>query len=299
MRRIISRLLPDSLKQRIRMSTYYQHRVAAQLAISSKRVDICSAQFAHMLHLSGYASLEDKVCLEVGAGRVLSHALVCYLLGARRVIATDVAPLARPEIIRLAVHRSIASLSRDLLAPFSDHARVRKRFDRLLSIPTFSFGVLEDLGIEYRCPVDYAAERLPFPIDFIYSWSVLEHVPVDDLPGLLRNLSEGLSRGGAMIHAIHLEDHKDSAGSPFEFLGMAESRFTRGLQTTRGNRVRASEWERMFHDLEGSNTSIIYKYAREDKVLPESIDRSIRFRGETDLRTSHLGFYTRKNEQEV
>ena len=100
-----------------------------------------------------------------------------------------------------------------------------------------------------------------------------------------------------MIHCIHLEDHKDINRYPFDFLNIAENQYTRKLQSERGNRIKCSEWRRIFGDLEGTNTDFIYSYSRIDKALPESIDPSISYYDEHDLRTSHIGVYTRKEEQ--
>jgi len=294
MEREIWRLLPNTLKQRIRQSDFYARRQAIRLASSSKRIDICSAQFAQIFHLSKHSSLEGKTCLEVGAGWVLTHALVCYLLGAKRVIATDILPCARPDAVSLAVRDAIAYIPRDVLAPFSDHSRIRERLDRLLSVSRFSFETLKEFGIEYRSPVDFAAQKVETPADFIYSMSVLEHVPSDDVPVLLDNLVGGLNPGGTMIHCIHLEDHRDISRRPFDFLSIAETEYTRGLQSERGNRIRCSEWERLFGDLEGTSTDLIYGYSRLDRALPESVCPSISYSDEHDLRTSHIGVYTRR-----
>ena len=89
MQGIISHILPNALKRKIRQSQSDNetHKSAIRLASSSKRIDICAAQFAHNFHLSKHPSIEGKICLEIGAGWVLSHAVVCYLLGAKRVIA--------------------------------------------------------------------------------------------------------------------------------------------------------------------------------------------------------------------
>ena len=296
MRRLMATLLPEGLKRRIKQSNYYTTRTARQLASTSKRIDICAAQFAQMPHLSKYGSLEGKSCLEIGAGWVLTHALVCYLLGARRVIATDVVRCARPEMLTLALGGAVASIPRDLLAPFADHADIRARYDKLLAVPRFSFERLEEFGIEYCSPVDFAAEQVKTPIDFIYSNSVLEHVPHDDARALLSNLVEGLNRGGAMIHCIHLEDHKNTASEPFKFLGIADAQYSRAVETERGNRIRCSKWRELFGELAGTNTELIYQYSRLDKPLPETIDPAISCSDEADLRTSHIGLYTRKEE---
>ncbi|MFC1601409.1 class I SAM-dependent methyltransferase [Candidatus Sumerlaeota bacterium] len=294
MRRLIAGLLSEGLKRRIKQSNFYTTKTARGLALTSKRIDICAAQFAQLLHLSKYGSLEGKTCLEIGAGWVLTHALVCYLLGARRVIATDVVPCARPEMLTLALKGAIASIPRDLLAPFADHADIRARYDKLLAVPRFSFERLEEFGIEYHSPVDLAAEQLPTPVDFVYSNSVLEHVPHDDARALLSNLVGGLNPGGAMIHCIHLEDHKNTVNEPFKFLAIAGAQYSRAVETDRGNRIRCSEWREMFGELAGTNTELLYRYSRLDKPLPEAIVPGIVCVDEADLRTSHLGVYTRK-----
>lgn len=296
MQRLISKLLPNAMKQKIRQSNYYTHRTAIRLASSSKRIDICSTQFAHIFHLLKRPSIEGKICLEIGAGWVLTHALVCYLLGAKKVIATDIVLCARPDTISLALRHAIASIPRDILAPFSNHSRIRERFNRLLSISQFSFDTLKEFGIEYQSPVDFADEKVNTAVDFIYSFSVLEHVPNDDVSALLNNLVESLNLGGTMIHCIHLEDHKNINRYPFDFLNIAENQYTRNLQSERGNRIRCSEWRRIFENLEGTNTDFIYSYSRLDKALPESIDSSISYYDEHDLRTSHIGVYTRKEK---
>lgn len=265
------------------------------MASSSKRIDICAAQFAHVFHLAKHPPLEGKVCAEVGAGWVLSHALVCYLLGAKKVIATDIRPNAYPECIPFALKEAIAYIPRDVLAPFSDHSLIRERYNRLLSVTRFSFDILkEDFGIEYLSPINFASEKLNAPVDFIYSSSVLEHVPHEDVSVLLENLGDSLNPGGTMIHCIHMEDHKDINGNPFEFLKIPGAEYPRNLQSNRGNRIRASEWRNLFDNLKGYESDFIYNYSRLDKPLPESIDASIRYIDEADLRLSHIGVYTRK-----
>jgi SAM-dependent methyltransferase len=250
---------------------------------------------AHVLHLSKHSSIEGKICLEVGSGWVLSHALVLYLLGAKKVIATDVVPIAQPFTLRLALKDAIAYIPRDLLAPFSDHSSIRERYNKLLSVSEFNFDVLSELGIEYRSPVDYSVEKIKETVDFIYSVSVLEHVPVDDISSLLSNLAECLNPGGVMIHCIHLEDHADIIGDPFKFLDFPGNEFTRTLQSNRGNRIRSSKWKEYFDDLEGVDTEFIYSYSRLEKPLPNVIDSSISYIDEDDLRVSHIGVCTRKS----
>jgi len=91
-------------------------KYARILARSSKRLDICAAQFAMLFHLSNKGDLTHKVCLEVGSGWVLSHAIICYLLGAKHIFATDISPNAHPATLKTAIHGAIPSAVRDTLA---------------------------------------------------------------------------------------------------------------------------------------------------------------------------------------
>ena len=295
MRNILKKLIPGRLRRASRSWTLYNYMQARHLATTSKRVDLCAAQFAHVLSLADYLPLKDKVCLELGCGWVLSHALVCYLLGARKVIATDIVNQAFPQSLALAVSKAIASMPQDLLSPFEDHALLRERFNRLREIPRFDFAALRNLGVEYVAPIDFANTKLDEPVDFIYSISVLEHVPCKHVVPLLQNLVSTLSDGGTMIHCFHLEDHQNLSQQPFAFLSIPAEQFPPTLQSDRGNRLRRSEWEQIFSGLSSATTRFLYSWSREDKALPQVIDPSIRYVDQADLRVSHLASYTRKS----
>lgn len=288
-------LVPRGLRSAVRQSAWwrarYNHRHAVELGSTSKRLDLCSAQMAHMFHLADHPSLEGKVCLEVGCGWILTHALVCHLLGAEKVICTDIDAMAKPQYISVAVGGAVQYIVRDVLSPFCPHPDVRARLDNLSQVEHWDFEALEKLGIEYVAPVDLARQPLGRPVDFIYSLSVMEHVPVDDIEPLWRHMVEDLRPGGTMIHAIHLEDHRDIAGAPFPFLAEDGATYGPEQQTDHGNRVRRSTWARMLDGLEGFDWRFIYEFSRNDKPLPEHIDAAVEHEGEEDLRISHIGVY--------
>jgi len=292
MQATLGKIFPKSIKERF-VHPFLIRRKAAFLARTSKRLDICAAQFAHVLHLAGGFSLKGKTCLEIGSGWVLSHALVCYLLGARRVIATDLQRIFFPSALTFAVRESIESIPRDLLAPFADYSEVRDRFNRLRSITKFTEKDLNDLGIEYISPVDLAAKPLGIPVDFIYSLSVLEHVPKACLEPLLENLVRDLNPNGMMLHCVHLEDHQDFE-KPFDFLGVPASNYPLKSEIYRGNRLRLTEWKNIFNKLKTADSSMLYSYVRNGPSLPSKIDPSVRYTDENDLRTTHIGVATRK-----
>lgn len=258
---------------------------ARLLAASSKRLDVVAAQVAHLLHLAR-VDVRGRTCLELGSGWVLSHALVLHLLGARRVIATDLEPQAHLPALRAAVRRATPSIVRDVLSPFEDHEALRARTDALEALARRRFGLadLAALGVEYVAPLDLARGRLGRPVDLVYSNSVLEHVPAEDVPALLENLAADLAPGGVMLHAIHLEDHRDPARAPFAFL--AEERFD--AAGARGNRLRASAWRRRFAALPGLSTRDLYAWRRDASLLPARIAPEVEHEGVDDLRTSHV-----------
>ena len=287
-------VIPSGWLSRIRESAFFRYQRARELARTSKRLDICAAQFAHVLHLAGPISLEGKTCLEVGAGWVLSHALVCHLLGAAQVIAADIQPQAEPRALDIAVRESIGSLPREILSPFAEPARIRERFAGLTSIPRFGFDALTSLGILYQSPVDFSRQKPAGEFDFIYSFSVLEHVPEAQVGNLLGNLAASLKPGGIMLHCIHLEDHQDIEGRPFDFLGLAGQAYGPGMESSRGNRLRASAWFRLFSALGGVQSTVLYAHERTERGLPGTIDPRVSFTDEHDLRISHLGVLSRK-----
>lgn len=294
MKQFVKSIIPDNLQDMVRSSRPYRRIQTRRLAAKSKRLDICAAQFAHALHTSNHPSIAGKVCVELGSGWILSHAVVCHLLGAERVIATDILPHAYPESLHVAINQSNISLIRDILSPFEEHSLIRSRLDNLLSIPHFGFDVLRDLGIEYRAPIDFAQERLNIPVDFIYSNSVLEHVPHDDVADLLRNCVRDLNPDGTMMHCIHLEDHNDIQGEPFKFLSISSEEYSRTLQSARGNRISRNLWRELFTALPGTRSEFFYEWVRTDKEVPTHIDQWIRYNDVADLQVSHIGVYTRK-----
>ena len=297
-RTVARTLIPARIRRSLVESRFLQGRHASALARGSKRLDLCAAQVANVLHLAGGPErnlVRDRVCAELGSGWVLTHALVLHLLGARKVLATDLHPIARPGLLRDAIHLAEPSIIRDILAPFADHRAIRKRLDRLRSIERFDFAALKQLGIEYRAPVDLSAAPLQEPVDFWFSHSVLEHVPRAEVPGLISNLNESLNPGGAMIHSIHLEDHRDISGAPFQFLELPAGRYPESEEVSRGNRLRASEWHRLFSDTDGLQITRIFEWDREPDLRPRSVDVSIMHEGEADLMTSHVGFLAMKS----
>ncbi|NQT89154.1 methyltransferase domain-containing protein, partial [bacterium] len=222
----LSRLLPAPLHSKLEQAAFARDRAkrARKLSTGSKRLDLCAAQVAMLLHLAGQSGkypFRGKRCLEVGSGWVPSYAVICHLLGAESFVATDIAPFILPGELRYALHESRLSNIRDVLAPFEDHCLIRERLDALLAVEDFTFDTLKSIGFEYIAPIDVARTRPDVEADVALSFSVLEHVPAEDIVPLLQNLADCLTPGGQMIHCVHLEDHKSTRKTPFKFLTLS------------------------------------------------------------------------------
>jgi Methyltransferase domain len=279
--------VPAGIQDRVRGSTWWTRYQAQKLARGSRRLDLCAAQFAQLMLSCPIASLEGKVCLELGCGWVLSHALTMHLLGASRVIATDLTPIAQPRFLRDTIQASVSSFVRDSLAPFCEQGAVRQRWNHVRKIQHWDLEVLHSLGIEYLAPMDFAAQPYLPPVDFIFSNSVLEHIFVRQVPDAIRNLSQSLVPGGEMYHS-DFEHH------PFDFLGEPAVAYGDAEQSDRGNRLRYSRWLQVFSAIDGLDTRVVHRWQREDVAIPSRIDRSVEYTDEADLKTSHLCFLSRR-----
>lgn len=303
MKSLVNGILNDHTKMLIKSSRIYQivdNKIHAnKLANSGKRLDICTNEFAiYMLHCGREKYvLRDKVCLEIGSGWLLTHSLLFYLLGAKKIYATDVAPLLQSDCIIKAVCNSVEWSILDSLSTFEDRELIKYRLNKLLSVKKFTIEKLQEFGIEYIAPVDLS-QKLPIDakIDFIFSKSVLEHVPIDDVVPLLENIINGLAEDGFMFHLIHLSDHKDLINRPFDFLTYSQEDYSRYLQTTWGNRIRRSQWQQIFSQFPQLYFKFVFEWSCNDRQLPDKINPCIQYIDEKDLRVSHIGVYmTRKN----
>ncbi|AVH65440.1 hypothetical protein CDG77_06265 [Nostoc sp. 'Peltigera membranacea cyanobiont' 213] len=296
MKNIVKNLLDERTKSIIRSSDLYQvlyNRMhSSKLAVRGKRLDICANEVAIYLLQSGKEKyvLRDKICLEIGSGWLLTHSLVFYLLGAKQVYATDIYPLLQPENIFKAVSQSVDWSILDSLSTFEDRHILDLRLKKLLSLKNLSVEALKDLGIEYIAPIDLS-QKMPTQerIDFIFSKSVLEHVPVDDVVPLLKNLASSLSEDGFMFHLIDLVDHRNREERPFDFFIYQQEAYSRELQSRWGNRIRRSQWKQIFSNLKHLNYKFVFEWSRQDGDFPEKIDSSIQYTDEEDLRISHIG----------
>ena len=300
------RLLPPRWRERLKDAVgalghapgWAQSWRARQLAEGAKRLDQWAPNLAAMLRTAGVRSLDGRACLEFGSGHLLTEPLLHHLLGARRAVAVDYFPILETGVVRSVCTGVDEDALVAALQPFAPADRIRARYRALLAREDWSLAGLAELGLSYVAPFDAAKgplEREAF--DLIASTSVLEHVPVADAASILASLAAMLKPGGVMVHAIHLEDHRDFQNAPLAFLA-ADTDWSEADADRRGNRLRGSDWMRMAKDLDG--TEVVAADAHVSATeLPASLDPRLAAYDRDDLKVGSLVIAIRKQGVEA
>lgn len=169
-----------------------------------------------------YAGGVPATVLEIGAGRDLAVPLGLLRLGVKEVIASDVDRLAKLDLVQHAAKRILGE------AKFASWDELRQR------------------GIRYEAP--HRVTSGDPMVDCSCSNEVLEHVPAEELPGLLAALRAVTK--GVTTHSIDYSDHyarSDRTLSRLNFLGYSDEQwrpFNSGRQFV--NRLRHSDYLRLF-----------------------------------------------------
>lgn len=163
---------------------------------------------ATALQERGWKPGEPADALEFGAGRHLAVALSLASQGLS-VTATDITALMKPALVRDAAERLGSPLPS--AATFEDSLRLS--------------------GIEYRLLPPSSFAGIPdFSIDLVYSTSVLEHVPQEQIEPLLRECRRVLRPTGCLSMVVDYQDHYSYGPadvSQWNFLTIDETRWFR------------------------------------------------------------------------
>lgn len=160
------------------------------------------------------------VFYEFGVGWDLRVPLAYASLGVGRQILVDLHPHARPELVNDSIRR--------LDAARAAHEEELARPLRELGPPNVERleNLRERFGIEYLAPRDARATGLPAAsVDFVSSTDTLEHVPPDDIAGILAECGRLLRPDGVLSCRIDLEDHYfrfDHSLTRYNFLRYSE-----------------------------------------------------------------------------
>jgi len=197
----------------------------------------------------------DAHFVEVGTGWRVNLPIACWLCGAERVTTLDLNRYLRFSLIRedlqyLAQHQD--QLLSQVSGEYGDLFDV-VRWRRLVDNPPTSFAELSELcGIDYRAPADARDTSLETHCaDFHVSLNVFEHLPPDDLHGIVLEANRIIKPSGLLIHRVDHTDHFshfDSELSPINFFRYSDTEWQRyaGHRFAYVNRLREDDYIALF-----------------------------------------------------
>jgi len=198
-------------------------------------------------HKFGISPIEDARFYEFGVGWDLTIPLTFYSLGVNHQTVVDLRWLVKAALVRESARR---------LGVGSQQFELSRNPDGLASASTRA--QLVDMlrtryGINYRAPFDAQRSGIESgTIDYISATSVLQHIPVEALRGILRECYRILRPGG-LIRVLN--DYKDNYSyvdqsiSVYNFLKFSDEEWKRFNPTLHyQNRLRHVDHMRLFVD---------------------------------------------------
>jgi len=253
-------------------SNFLNAMKAKKDALGKRRLDRVIGNVIEIMHSGGIKSLRAKNVLDFGAGYIMADSLCFYLLGAEKVTAVDLNPIASDRYLALAFAKTDWPIFTGLaFAAFPDAAAdFDNRRAALKEAVKHGFPALSDLGITYRAPVDYAARNMGQGFDITFSTSVLEHLSPTIAGKILTNLYADLNPGGVMAHAIHLDDHLNIEENPYGFLAADTDYDPAQDFDQRGNRIRPEGWRKLCAQI-GLPAQLVNITYRSDAPRPRNL----------------------------
>ena len=156
-------------------------------------------------------SLQDKVFLEVGTGRMVIVPIAYWLMGARKIYTIDLNPYLKSELVEESL-KYIFNNQEEVRNLF-DSLLVEERFEKLSEVfnnsSRFSMQeILELCCIDYIAPGDARSTQLPDKVvDFHTSYTVFEHIPKEILQEILVEGCRIIKNNGLFVHKIDYSDH--------------------------------------------------------------------------------------------
>ena len=232
-----------------------------------------AAQIIDLIREAG-GNVAGAACMEVGTGWRPFVPLLLRLAGAERTITFDVNPWLDQRYALetyLAIDRVLPQIAARLGIPLSE---VERRHARWNGRPPRMADILTAFHVDYRCPADASATRLPADsVDCVVSSNVLEHVAPDVLAAIHRESFRVLTPGGLAVHRFNPGDHfvsvdRSITGANFLQFSPDQWHWLGGSGLSYHNRLRCTEHEQL---LRQSGFALAVARAREDPRAREAI----------------------------
>jgi len=195
-----------------------------------------------------------KTFCEIGTGRRLGIPITLWLLGAEKTVTVDIHPLLKGELVRQDLE-FVVNNKECVRSLFQNSPLCEDRLEQLIEFTTDRYsleGLLGLCGIRYMAPADAANLSVPSgAIDFHVSHKVFEHIPQEDLKGIITEGNRVVRSDGIFIHRIDFKDHfsySDRRISPINFLRFDDAQWDRiaGNRYLYLNRLRCDDFVRLY-----------------------------------------------------
>jgi SAM-dependent methyltransferase len=175
----------------------------------------------------------NKDFFEIGTGTATVIPLAYWLMGARQVVTVDLNPYLKIEIIK--EHLRYIKNNKEKIEQNFGNLLFSRRYNRLLEFiedPYFSENeFLKLCQIKYIAPCNANDTGIkPQSIDFYTSYTVLEHIPLDELARIIKEGNKILKKNGLFINVIDYSDHfshSDKSISAINFLQYSDKEWNR------------------------------------------------------------------------
>jgi SAM-dependent methyltransferase len=218
--------------------------------------------------------------LELGPGDSLASAMIAAAFGSQHTWLVDVGSFAARDI------RSYNQFSFELA-------------ERKLIPAARTYADLADLlrqtGADYLLEGVKSLKALPDnSVNFAFSQAVLEHLPIETAPEILRELQRIQVPGGIASHRIDLKDHLAGSLHSLRFskkIWESKNFRTSGFYT---NRLRASQWKTLF---KAAGYQVLFQWNETFSALPlprMKLQPEFALMPEEELRISSTHFVVQK-----
>lgn len=256
----------------------FMHRAAQKYVTRSHLFDVTDAYLRlHQFHVAQYRRIHPGRVLEFGGGRHFLSPLLLSNAGATEVLVYDIQRLSSPLQINHTIRQLRGRVAGDWpeIADWSDLERTYR--------------------IRYLAPGDARNTGLqPAHVNFFCSTSTLEHIPAADIQLIHAECLRVAAPGAVFSHIIDYADHyyyADASISLFNFYRYSERQW-RWLNPPihYQNRLRHSDFEKMFRDLNWRTVEVRSGSAAPDTLRKVPLDPMFRRYDAQDLLTS-IGYF--------
>ena len=268
---------------------------------------VAATEFSRVLRKAGRDLRGEKI-LEVGTGRRLLLPITFWLLGAQRTVTVDLHAWLRPELVEMDL--CYLAANGDWFRDFMKEAvgDEEERIVRILALAEHGAGAVQPVmavcGITYHPGIDPGrTEFHDGEFSLHVSNQVLEHVPLDQLAGLMTEGKRLIHDDGLLLHRVDHTDHfshSDPSIPLMNFLRFSDRAWDRlaGNRFMYMNRLRIDDYKTLFEEL---GLEIVTVRRSIDEKTRELIERRIlpvdeRFASKTldDLATAESWFLLAK-----